>query len=152
MICPSCQKFCAFDTSNEPEVEIEVSEEGQITGSARIVLTSECCSEEMKESNFDIDIECGMDSAELEAHIKANQCELSVEADGAEITDRTESTKTRTLKSGKVVTRSIPYRYQRRFYGVSFNYTVTCSCEKDAVTWSGTHTDEVQASGMDEMV
>src|ERR1700733_193793 len=107
MLCPSCNKFAAYDTSYEPEIDdLEVTaqvddETKQVTvdvsGSARIVLTAECCGDELKEATFDIDL-----SFDVE---KSADCEcgddwmddLEAEADGPELTERQESTKKKTV-------------------------------------------------------
>lgn len=171
MLCPSCNKFAAFDTSAEPEVDVDVSEvaletvtkDGSeetedpdhavvtISGNARILLTSECCGDEMKEATFDIDI------TDVEVS-RSEGCtcdfkEVTAEVSTSELTDRSESTKTTTPtrgpNKGKQIERPIPYRYQRRFYGVSVEVTVSCGCGKSTTT--ATFEDEVQASGMDEL-
>lgn len=65
--CPSCNKFAAYDSSAEPDFDVEVSaydnendgaqQSVTLTGTIRVVLTSECCSDELKEYNFEIDIQ-----------------------------------------------------------------------------------------------
>jgi hypothetical protein len=172
MLCPSCNKFAAFSTDNEPEVEVEVDEvslgtlddngepgkedpdtaTARVSGTCRIVLTSECCGDDMKESNFDIsDVDIEVTRAE---GCTCDLTELEAEYDSAEITDRNESEKVTIAKrgpnKGKEVRKTIPYRYQKRFYGASVDITVKCGCGKTSgeATW----TDEIQASGMDELV
>lgn len=184
MICPSCNKFAAYNTDNEPEIELQC-EAGQVTGTVRIWLTSECCGDELKETNFDVEMDLTEDildalkakAKELKLELKREEIDLEDETirkvlvDGkeeekvlsfdisgetGELTDRTETTKTKTLKSGKVVTRYIPPRYQRRYFGaeISFDVTVEYPYKKQLLvvevheTWK----DEVQASGMDELV
>lgn len=185
MLCPYCNKFAANDTSGEPEIDIQC-ESGQVTGTVRIVLTSECCSAELKEANFDVEMDLTEDILDalvakakelklpelkredidledetkrkvmVEGKMEEKITSFSIEDSSGEITDRSETTKTRTLKSGRVVVRQIPYRYQRRFYGASINFTVNVEYpyKKRLLTvevpadWK----DEVQASGMDELV
>lgn len=172
MRCPSCNKFPAFSTDNEPEVEIsdcviELSEaeDGStetavtsgtavVSGTARICLTTECCGDEVKETTFDIEMhievakaeDCTCDGDEWHSRSEA-ECESS------EVTDRSESSKTVTYKRGpkKGTTEQvlIPLRYRRRFYGVSAEIVVKCGCRKQI--GMETFTDQVQASGMDEM-
>lgn len=172
MRCPSCNKFPSLETDTEPEVDVEVSEadyaplseaeppEGRalntnlvrfrVSGSCRIALTSSCCGDEVKESNFDIDAESEMERAE---GCTCDLTELEAEMSSAMITDRSESQTKRIAKrgpnKGQEVTRQIPYRYQKRFYGAEVEIEVKCECGKtsDTVTFS----DEVSASGMDEM-
>jgi len=164
MVCPSCNKFPAYDTSTEPEVEINdcdaepVKEEPTkavaiVSGSVRIVLTSECCGEEMKEATFDIsdlqvDIEKAVDCT-CENWLEG----IEAETDGAEIVDRSETSKPFTYKTGpkkgQTVDKPIPYRYQKRFYGASVPIAINCACGKQV---GGTTFEyEVQASGMDEL-
>lgn len=175
MLCPSCNKFCAFSTDNEPEADLNIestlatvadansddkSKEiddpdnaiASITGSVRIVLTSECCGDEMKESTFDIsDLDVEITRAEGCA---CDLTSLDVESSSSEITDRTANTKVTIAKrgpnKGQQVIKHIPSRYAKRFYGCSVEIEVSCKCGK--TTSSATFTDEVQASGMDEMV
>lgn len=56
--CPSCNKFCALETQ-EPEVNsYDVDGHnggGTVTCEARVVRTSECCYEEMKEFNYELE-------------------------------------------------------------------------------------------------
>lgn len=145
MRCPDCSKFVSYDDSTEPEVEnLEVDEDGSVTGSVRIVLCCSECGNELKEANFDLEVDAG-DFAEEH---KGEGHELSVEADGFELTTRAQS---QDPKTGK----AIPYRYQKSFYGASGSVTVSCSCGGEGDTsasesydWS----DDVQASGMDELV
>ena len=166
MICPSCNKFAAYDTSNEPEAEIEAGEfepEGKnkdkgtvpLTGSVRIVLSSECCSEEMKEANFDVDIpDVAVSKAADCTCEKAWHEDLSVQTEGFEVTDRRETTKEKTIKrgpdKGKVVKVPIPFRYQRTYYGCSVTIELTCGCGKSV--GETVFEDECPASGMDELV
>lgn len=147
MRCPSCNKFATYDDSQEPEVELDAryADDGivQVSGSVRIVLTAECCGDELKEASFDIDDETGVE--------RKCECEsFCAEVVSAEITSRQESTSIRTKKDGTVVVKDIPYRYRRTFYGVSVGYEVVCDC--GATKGEGEFSDEVQASGMDELV
>lgn len=167
VLCPYCNKFCAFDTGGDPEVDVAVSvtlkktakgapdknsATASITGTARIVLTSECCSADMKEATFDIsDLDIDVVRA---AGCKCDLTDLNAEATSQEITDRTQSFSERVAKrgplKGQVVRKMIPYRYQKRYYGVEAEITVTCNCRKTKA--SATFNDEIQASGMDEMI
>ena len=158
MICPGCSKFPAFDASGEPELDLDVQfDKGNVagkgeaavaavvvTGTARIVLTSECCGEECKETTFDVEIELVLPSP------RPCECvEFHVSSESAEITDRSQATSRRTKKDGTVVEKAIPYRYQKRFYGVHVEVEVTCACDKTKL--EGQFEDDVQASSMDEI-
>lgn len=172
MICPSCNKFAAFDTSGDPEVELEidrVENEGAgddedaesgldtatdvrlyVTGTVRICLTSECCGDEMKESTFDVEEELELNRADG-CTCDFADCEIST---SESLSDRSESEKVTIAKrgpnKGKEVRKPIPYRYQKRFYGADVTIEVSCSCGKSTAScdWS----DETPASGMDELV
>ncbi len=154
MKCPSCNKFAAYDTSAEPEVDLEVDEGAEVTGTVHIVLTSECCGDELKEAHFDVDVEakdhfpeCFNPDGDEEGELKEGH-EFSVDASG-KITDRSETTSKRTRKDGTVVERPIPFRYQKRFFGFTGTVTVQCLCGAQADLEIE---DEVQASAMDELV
>lgn len=170
MKCPSCNKFAAYDTSNEPEFELDVDSEletfphnegdelgenkdkatANITGTCRIVLTSECCGDELKESTFEIEIS----DVEIERFVPTEKdlsegkkpctCDLTeLEAEGsAEIDSRMELKDPRTGKP-------IKPRYAKTFYGASGTIEVHCACGESKATedWS----DEVQAGAMDEL-
>lgn len=172
MICPSCSKFAAFDTSGDPEVELEIDraeDEGAgdgedaevgldkaidvrlyVTGTVRICLTSECCGEEMKEASFDVEEELELSRGEG-CECDLGECDIST---SESLTDRSETFKERIAKrgpnKGQTVRTSIPSRYQKRFYGAEVEIEASCSCGKSTATskWS----DEVPASGMEEMV
>lgn len=144
MRCPDCNKFVPFGTDTEPEIDADVDDDGNISGTARIVLTCEECGTELKEATLDID--CGVFD-DIEQHRKDHpECKdkgLSLADNGGELTQRTE-TKDR---HGKPIKNP---RYMKSFYGAAVEFTVTCDeCNEEfTVTWE----DEVQASGMDEMV
>jgi hypothetical protein len=159
MICPSCNKF-APNELGEPELELDV-ESGIVTGSCRIVITSGCCGDELKEANFDVEIDLAAEFERLirekeklagDAEVDLSEWEFEIASEECEATDRSESTKKRTKKDGTVVERQIPYRYQRHFYGAEVRVTVTATKGDAAVSVDGSWSDEVQASGMDELV
>src|SRR5690348_2193982 len=97
MRCPECNKFAAYDDSTEPEVEVEVDEDGNVTGSARIVLTHDECGTELKETTFDIDVEGSAfkdtDGVPFtdEEH-KGDGHSLDIEGDNPELTIRRDAT------------------------------------------------------------
>jgi hypothetical protein len=152
MKCPSCNKFAAYDTSAEPETELEVGDDLQVTGTIRIVLTAECCGDELKEATFKPDLDFSGEEAFKNCQDKEGNIldghEFSVETTDLELTERMESTKTRTKKDGTVITTQIPFRYQRRFFGASCSVQVTCSCGASAAQ---DFSDEIRASAMDEL-
>jgi hypothetical protein len=89
MQCPECHKFPAFDDSTDPEIsDLEVDDDGNISGSVRIVLTCAEDSTELKESTFDIQTAVSDDFAA--AH-KGEGHELSVEEGSFSLDSRQES-------------------------------------------------------------
>ena len=160
MLCPGCNKFPAYDTSAEPELDLDL-DGGEVTGSARIVLTSECCGEELKEATFDVSINL---ASQLEEEIRAveglpddaeidlNDYELDFSEDGSELTDRYQTETTRVLKNGTVKVEKVNPRYQKRFFGVHIDVTVTATKGDKTASVSGSFDDEAQSSAMDELV
>src|SRR5687767_14393235 len=55
MRCPDCNKFVSFDTEADPETNIDVAEDGAITGDVRIANNCQECGTELKEGTFDVD-------------------------------------------------------------------------------------------------
>lgn len=160
MQCPSCNHFAAYDTSAEPELDLDV-ENGQITGTARIVLTSECCGDELKAADFDVEIDLQVEleseiriALELadDAEIDWDEWELELENESAELTDNRQTTSLRVRKDGSTVVKPIPFRYQKQFYGVHVDAGIKATKGDTVVTVSGTFEDEVQASDMEELV
>ena len=146
--CPSCNKFAALEMQ-EPEVnDLEISmfdaEEdatelsGGVTYSVRICRNSECCGDEMKEGNFDGEIDLT-----VEGHT-GEDCDLSVEEDGIEA-----------LEEGGG-------RYAKSYFGFELTGRVSCACGQDvkitecnATSFDAdifTITDKMAASEMDELV
>jgi hypothetical protein len=138
MRCDQCNKFAAYDDSNEPEIV----NEGVDAIEARIYLTCADCGTELKEATFAFDSYLPDDL--LAAH-DGDGHELAVTIDNAELTSR---------QDGKPGTKA---RYRRTFYGVQIEYSVCCSCQdgtgdESAALFSGELSDDCQASAMDELV
>lgn len=134
MRCPSCNKFVAYEEV-DPEVELSVDNEGHVTGSVRIVNSCAYCGEELKEANFDVDIDAhvGANDASFDKH-KGH--ELGVDSDEIDRTSRVE---------GKG-------RGAKTFYGASVGIVVNCEeCEGTPVVATLTWSDDEQASSMDEL-
>jgi hypothetical protein len=126
--------MCSLEMS-DPEVnEVEMNADGHITSEVRIVRTSACCGDEVKESTFNT--EDNLDEEIVKEH-KGGKHGLIFSADDAEPVERTEG-KGRSTKT---------------FFGYSINWTVRCDCqaEADDPLATGTLTEDVQASAMDEM-
>jgi len=150
--CPDCNKFVSLDSETEPEVDLEVSDDGTVTGTAMIVNNCGDCGTEMAAAELEVSIDpesicappppdapppvegappaVGESLEEHLAKLHDPEASLEVEDTSRERTDRYE---------GKG-------RGQRHYYGARLEVEVTCSCG-----WVGTGewTDDVQASGMD---
>lgn len=135
MRCPSCNKFAAYDDSTEPEIEVDLLDNGTFSGNVRIVLTHDECGEELKEASFDFDGE--VPDEIVEAH-KGDGHSLDLTADGGELTCRTEG-------NG---------RYMKTFYGYDVAVELACDCQERGAEslWSQSFCDDMQASHMDELV
>jgi hypothetical protein len=138
MRCPDCNKFVAFDEA-DPEVDsLEISEDGTVTAEVRIVNNCADCGSELKEATFQLEEQVDIPEGHSgEGH------QLEIEEAGAERTQRSGY-----YKKGEFV--SAGGRYAKTYYGASVSYEITCEC--GALEISGTLEDDVQASGMDELV
>lgn len=156
MRCPSCNKFPSFEIS-DPEVDIDL-DGPHVTGNVRLPITTSCCGEEVKEGNFEIDID--LESEFIDALKAAGvpepengfdfaEAEFEVESDDCGWDDRYADKD----QKGKPITN---YRYRKHYYGIHLTVTASCKYPHDGgtvdVSVEATHDDEVQASGMDELV
>ena len=152
-MCQSCNKFASYDESHEPEMdsmeEPDIDSE-QILGNVRVCLASECCGDEMKEYNFEVEYDIGPEIATFRKDNKLSdkaeiEGELSLES---QMTARQE-TKDR---NGKVIKN---YRYMKTFYGFSVNGTMKLSAKKGTKSFETevevAFDDEVQASCFEEL-
>jgi len=173
--CPSCLKFAAYTTDNEPEADLQFENEA-ITGSVHCVLSSECCGDELKSADFDIDhsvtredilthVEAAAKKQEITLPedfrtwtIDQNEPELTIDSDvgfSGEITERRETTKT----TAKGVVKPIPPRYQKTYYGFEGTVEITVTAKwQEGEEWKTLDvkieesiSDEMQASSWDEM-
>lgn len=132
MRCNNCNKFVGLDLGDaEIQTGPDIDESGNITCEARIVRNCADCGTELKEANFSLEGQIDVDGHEGDGH------ELEAEESSSEATERSD---------GKSNT---PSRYRRAFFGVSVDVAVKCSC--GAELGHVVLTDEVQASGMDEL-
>jgi hypothetical protein len=136
--CPGCNKFPSLETQ-DPEVELDVLGTA-VVGTVRLVCASVCCGEELKEATFNIEDE--IDATLLEGHVGEDgelleDHELEVEEESSEATERV---------AGKG-------RGAKMFRGVVVRYSVRCSCQESGAKslHDGEHSDEIQASCMDEL-
>ena len=125
MRCANCQKFVSQEES-DPVIESHDYASNTISGECRIVLTCAECSEELKESRFEINIEVDFCNSDEKDH-------------DVELTHDDPSSTSRIDGKG---------RYYRTFYGAETEFQLKCSCGKELkVKWN----DEVQSSHMDDV-
>lgn len=127
--CPDCNKFVSFE-EEEPEINVDVDDEGAITGTCRIVNSCQDCGAELTEYTFDI--ETAVELPEEVLKKVENGASISVGDDaerGSRIEGRGRGTKT--------------------FYGARATFTVTVEGVEQnfSVEWN----DDVQASFMDTL-
>ena len=123
MRCNNCGKFVSQEMA-DPEVVDSGCHGGTLTATVRIVAQCAECSDDLKETTFDVD-------EEIEGFCDNANHEKNVDEVTLESTERGE---------GKG-------RYRKTFYGAEGVFEVSCSCGKKAEhKWS----DAIQASHMDE--
>jgi hypothetical protein len=156
MLCPSCSKSAAYEIA-EPEMYGLECDNGVVTSNVRLLLTTECCGYEVKETNFDMELDlsdqiidalkvAGVDPVDGFQDWDDIECEITSESANGD--DRYE---TKTAKG-----KPISARYQKHFYIAMVEVTVTATythegSEPVVVTVDGTWTDESQASDMEEL-
>lgn len=142
MRCPSCNKMASYDTGTEPEVELDDPQFDKetstvtVNGTSRIVLTSECCGEELKAADFEFEVSFVLPND------RACKCEEFTAESSAGVSERRQSVDAK----GK----PINPRYAKTFYGVEGSVELACDCGK--LTLSQPFGEECQASNMEELV
>jgi hypothetical protein len=146
MRCPDCSKFVSFDTDSDPEINnIEVDDDGNVSGEVRIVNTCAECSSELTEATLEIEEDMTDDiTAHREAFPDEKDAHDTLDVDTAGESRFDEMV--RKDRNGKPIKNS---RYMKRLYGAEVEITVTCKCGE---TFTRTWRDSVQASGMDSLV
>lgn len=139
--CPSCNKFASLDFQDIDEPDLEVTHEYDeaskvhtyaVTGELRIVRSSSCCGDEMKEYNFEVSGEVDFNHDELPEDTDWDDCEVSVTS-----MDQVE-------EGGG--------RYAKSYFGATLSFTVTVGIgNPEKSEKSGEWTDKVAASFMDEL-
>lgn len=153
--CNDCNKFVSLDSEQEPEVNLDVDDEGHVTGTAEIINACGECGTDLRSACLDLDVDPesihdpeGNSISDWLAGLTDDgrkSATFEVEEVSSERTMRTE---------GKG-------RGQRTFYGARVEIEVTGSVEvptgadddsteTKTKTFSGVAENEVQASGMDE--
>ena len=144
--CPDCNKFVSLEIGEQEVSNIDVSE-SDATLEATVMLQCIECGGDMKQWNINITTDLPEEAA---AHqVDHPDHELEVKADGeGEVSDSYRPRKApKPRKDGSIP--KVPMRYQTHFYSFSAEATVKCSCgeEFDNISFS----DEIEASGMDEL-
>lgn len=131
--CPDCNKLAGLETQDPEDVELEI-EGSEVQARFRVVRNSACCGTEMKEANFEPEMDLAdKHAAVLKAHDGEGH-ELSIEETGVELIERSEGRG----------------RGTRSFYGATVSFDVTCSCQEEPIL-SESISDDCQASHFDEL-
>jgi hypothetical protein len=157
--CPDCNKFVAYDDSQDPEHNVDVDPEGRISGDVRVFLACNQCGTELKEGSFDVEKDL---SVEFEEHVKKggsctasllnrkNDIEFEIEFDIDDLSKRDEVLKQKLSElpdseSIEIVEVSDPEheleaeaeseitverKKGKNYYGHHTTVTITCSCKK----------------------
>lgn len=153
MICPGCNKFPAFEAEVPDGAEIDI-DGTQVTGNVRLVLTSQCCSEEMKEYSFEIDQDVSTEVLDAikaaggtvpDDNIDEDKLEVEVECTSADPEDRYENKD----RYGKPIKSA---RYMKHMYGVRANFEIKGTYDGTAFSCDVEWFDECASSEMEELV
>jgi hypothetical protein len=152
--CPDCNKFVSLDSSQDPEVTVDVDETGEVTCAFQIANACEQCGTEMYTAEFDTSVNADAivrveDSMTLADWLKRcqefkatgamaededDEIDLEVDEGDLERTSRTE---------GKG-------RGTRTFYGARVGFTVKVTFRGATSEFEGSVEDDIQASSMDQ--
>lgn len=78
MKCSNCPRFTSKDTDTEPEGDLEVSEDGMVSGDVRIHNDCEECGGELEETSFTVEIDL---TAAVRAHLAEHHADVLAERD-----------------------------------------------------------------------
>jgi hypothetical protein len=136
MRCPDCNKFVSLEMS-EPEIneDLDSNDEGEITGSVRIVRTCAECGTELKEATLELKGDISEELPEkptVAEGATAPTYEVTIEVDGTEA-----------LEEGGG-------RYKKSFFGAEISFTATCSWDPEW-KYDGTVSEKIAASHMEEL-
>lgn len=148
--CPGCQKFASLELGDAEVDSEEVQEDGAYTAEIRVVRTSACCGEEMKEARFTIE---GDVAEELADHIRAKHPDLAGAEDadlGLGITVEAEPTEDvrRVDRKGKPITNP---RYMATLIGVSGTVVIGCGACGETIA-EVPYAESMGAGEMEELV
>lgn len=149
MRCPDCMKFVSLEMADPEDEGMEI-DGTTLTGTVRIHRDCADCSQELKEFSFDVDVELehpesggacpSMLDEEDEGYLAP---ELELAGVDLQPEERTQTT----TAAGKPIKN---YRYMKTFFG--YSATADMRCSHCGAEWEQQFSDDVQASGMDEMV
>lgn len=147
MRCPDCMKFVSLEMA-EPEDEGLIVDGVTLTGTVRIHRDCADCSQELKEFSFDVDHELDHPAGDCpsqlpeddDAYAEPDIELVSVDLSAAERTQTTD-------RNGKRITNP---RYMKSLFG--YDGSAQLRCGHCSAEWEEAFSDEVQASGMDELV
>jgi len=146
--CPDCNKFVGVDSSEEPQVDLNVDEQGNVDVTAEIANNCDQCGTTMFTGSLDGTVDASEivepDGMTLTAWLdtltpaQKDSMELEVNESGTDRTDRYE---------GKG-------RGARHFYGCQVDFEVVLTYDngnaEESKTFSGKWNDDMQASSMDQ--
>lgn len=153
--CENCNKFTSLNFE-DPEMGtfneyLELDPEdgavrGTVSADVRIYRTSECCGDEKKEANLDLETEVEIDHEKMLPHVEQvdgkwawkSGCGVAIDHDDP----------------GQVEEGG--GRYKKSYFGACVSFTVTCDCQakskdKTEPLYEGTMEDKVNAASMDEV-
>ena len=140
MRCSDCNKFVSY---GDPEIESNISLNGdRIEGSIRVALTCAECGGELKENEFEVDIDLDNQPHECEGyHPPLKEWEDRFELDDdpeTETIDYFQSTDRR----GKPIKSA---RYQKHMIGVKATFSITCNRCKKSFTVEESYEEQASA-------
>jgi hypothetical protein len=142
MRCPDCSKFVSLEFQEpEPEemdLDYDYDKGGPdqehvtftVTVDVRLVRNCADCGQELKEGTLTLE------GSDVLGHEMKPDCELTAEMDT-----------TNQIEEGGG-------RYKKSYFGAEVEYVIRCSCqkEKDPPLYTGSVSDKMAASEMDELV
>lgn len=152
MRCADCNKFVPYDTEAEPEGDLEISEDGQLTGEVTRTLPCGECGTELKSGAFDVD----QDLNEIITPVEGTEAEPGKVCAGhkhtwdwpnSEITlEPTERLNDKDRKGNQIKLR----RFMTQMYGFQASGDVLCKDCGIKGEWAVG--DEMSAGSFDEQV
>lgn len=140
MRCPDCNKFVGleFEAPEEPDsfdFDVGLSDDEKraesvsVSAEVRLVRTCADCGTELKEANLEMSAE-----DEWIDHALGPKCEVYAEMDEVQA-----------IEEGGG-------RYKKSYYGLSIDFSIKCACDREKVLATGSMSEKVAASEMEELV